>query len=109
MSFAVYLYCAARLLHLPRREREGRDALDRRVIQREYEAYIWSEAGENQISLSSVHVETYWSTEGVWVPSAVTLEGIWTEGQRDMLETVIERDLGIPRERQAWEKDDSSE
>lgn len=81
---------------------ETRDALDRLVIEREYGTYIMDTARLLQVPLQSAEVEARWSTEGLWVPYAVKLNGEPDEEGKVALTSRIQTDLGIPAERQTW-------
>ena len=80
-------------------------SLDRRVIEDEYNAYILDMATKRGLILHEVRVQAQWSMEGLWLPYALTISGEATEGEKTMLEAMIEADLGIPRQRQIWRQD----
>lgn len=69
-----------------------------RLIAERTAAYIWDKA--NTLGLTvTVRVETEPGEGGVPVPSSVHLEGPRSEE----LASYMERELGIPRERQVWQ------
>jgi len=72
--------------------------LSRTIIEEELEAYILDKAQTFGADISSAAVSARWSTEGVWYPVAVTLDGSYNE---DLAE-LIESELGISADRQQW-------
>ncbi len=80
-------------------------SLDRRVIEAEYGAYILDIAAKRGLGLREARVQAQWSMEGLWLPYALTMSGEATEEEKAMLESKIEADLGIPRQRQHWRQD----
>lgn len=84
------------------RSEETRDALDRLVMEQEYAAYIRELGGRLSVPLDAVSVKLRWSTEGVWVPDAVRLQGSADRALRETLSGRIASDLGVPNERQEW-------
>ena len=63
-------------------------------------AYIWDKADAQGLSVSAeVRVEP--GAEGIPVPVSVVLRGAFSES----LSAELERELGIPRERQVWYED----
>ena len=67
------------------------------IIKRETEAYILDKARELQTDL-----DICISLNADLKPSTVTLEGKITELNRQKIEHMIARDLGIPKEDQIW-------
>ena len=72
------------------------------VIASRTEAYILDKATQLGQSVT-VRVETEAGAEGVPLPSAAEVRGRWSEE----LAAYMERDLGIPRERQVWHENES--
>lgn len=73
-------------------------AVSRRSIEAELEAYILDKAQTLGAALTAASVTVEWSTEGYWYPVAAELGG----GYHAALSSLIEGELGIPREAQAW-------
>ena len=71
----------------------------RRVIERECEAYISDRADALGIALGSVSVTARWSEKGFWYPWECSLDGAYSDDLADS----ITGELGIDRERQNWE------
>ena len=70
------------------------------LIERQTAAYIWDKADALGLDLSAeVRVER--GPEGIPLPVSATLTGTYSEA----LSAYLERELGIPRERQVWHKD----
>ena len=90
-----------------RKSEETRDALDRRVIERECAAYIGDKAASLGYVLNGIELEMVWSVEGVWVPHAVSLTGSGAIEARDRLSAILETELGIPPDRQEWRENGS--
>lgn len=84
---------------------EARDRLNRKVIEQECETYILDKAAELGIQELTATVTARWSMEGVWLPYTVSLQGLWTEAQRERLSGRIEAELGIVRASQEWSTD----
>ena len=83
-------------------QEEGK-ILERTYIERECAAYICDAAAQRDIVTGDVTVEARWNDEALlWVPYSVRLEGAYSA----QLSALIERELGIPAERQAWDTDD---
>ena len=74
------------------------ERLNRRSIETELEAYILDKAQTLAAPLQGVRVEARWSTEGVWYPVTVTLDGVYHEA----LARLIESELGIAASAQNW-------
>ena len=72
------------------------------VIASRTEAYILDKATQLGQSVT-VRGETEAGAEGVPLPSAAEVRGRWSEE----LAAYMERDLGIPRERQVWHENES--
>lgn len=72
------------------------------VIGARTEAYILDKAAELGLSVS-VRVETETGAEGVPLPAAAEVSGQRSEA----LAAYMERELGIPRERQVWHETES--
>lgn len=84
---------------------EAYSSLTRSVIEQEYAAYISDKAAEQGLALSSVTVGVEWGGDGVWYPLEAYISG--TEQAKAALMPVIERELGIPEERQYWNNDEA--
>ena len=80
------------------------ERLNRRSIEAELEAYILDKAQTLGAQVERVSVAVRWSTEGVWVPSAVTLDGAYHAA----LAKLIEGELGIAAADQSWRTDEST-
>ncbi|MCI8813133.1 MAG: stage III sporulation protein AF [Oscillibacter sp.] len=72
------------------------------VIASRTEAYILDKAAQLGLSVA-VRVETETGAEGVPLPAAAEVEGPRSEE----LAAYMERELGIPRERQVWHENES--
>lgn len=83
---------------------ERAQILSRTIIEDELEAYILDKAQTLGAAVDGVSVSARWSTEGVWVPVAVTLDGPYSAALAD----VIEGELGIPASEQSWRTDEST-
>ena len=82
-----------------------RDELQRTVIEDECRTYILNKARQMQIDLEDVSVTAQWSMEGIWVPHRAVLTGKTEEQQKNLLSSILETELGIPRSRQEWRTD----
>lgn len=70
-----------------------------RIIKEQLEAYIQDKAS----GLDARIVPEITLTEGETpVPDRVKLTGTWSAWAKDKLEDILERELGIPKERQVW-------
>ena len=70
------------------------------LIERQTAAYIWDKADALGLDLSAeVRVER--GPDGIPLPVSTTLTGTYSEA----LSAYLERELGIPRERQVWHED----
>ena len=78
---------------------EAARELERKVIERECEAYISDRADALSTPLAGCRVEARWSGEGYWYPWSCALAG----PHSGRLAEAIEAELGIPAERQSWE------
>ena len=81
---------------------QARDAELASVIASRTEAYILDKAARLGLSLT-VRVETETGAEGVPLPWAAEVSGPRSEE----LAAYMERELGIPRERQVWHETES--
>ena len=77
-------------------------------IRKETEEYIWSAAERLGISELGVRIILR-RTENGPIPWEAALRGSWTEAQRGELAFLLEGELGIPAERQAWSRKDAGE
>ena len=70
------------------------------LIERQTAAYIWDKADALGLDLSAeVRVER--GPDGIPLPVSATLTGTYSEA----LSAYLERELGIPRERQVWHEE----
>ena len=76
--------------------------LNRFVIERKYEEYIWDKAADLSIRLKRVEVSAAWSGEGVWVPRSVVIGMSGDDPGRRRLAAMIEEHLGIGARDQEW-------
>ena len=72
--------------------------LNRTYIQAELEAYILDKAHTLGAQLSGAAFTLHWSSDGLWYPTEVRLDGPYHRG----LSECIEGELGIPAEKQRW-------
>ena len=79
-----------------------RDSMSRTVIEQECEAYIMDKAEAMGITVDTVKVRAFWSSEGVWVPESAEIRSGCGESEKNRLSDVIFADLGIPAENQEW-------
>ena len=70
-------------------------------IREKTEAYIWNKAKERGVALSDVRVTMAEGREYPY-PQSVTLGWSGDEAERRRLGRIIEGELGVPEERQAW-------
>ena len=87
---------------------EERRELSRRVIERECGEYIMDKAADLSLALRSVKVSARWSREGVWVPERVSIVLVQDAPGREKLASLIEAELGIPKQIQEWSIEGSS-
>ena len=83
---------------------ERAQLLSRTIIEDELEAYTLDKAQTLGAAVNAVSVSARWSTEGVWVPVAVTVDGTYSAALAD----VIEAELGIPQAAQSWRTDEGT-
>ena len=81
---------------------ETKERLNRLVIEDEIRTYIRDKAESEGLVIIRADPVLRWSTEGLWIPDAVSIHWSGTESGRAALERQIEADLGIPPERQEW-------
>ena len=76
--------------------------LNRTYIEEQYEAYILGKAAEAGIDVDGVDLTAQWD-EGslLWFPWQVAVDANFDGG----LSSLIEAEMGIPRERQTWRDD----
>ena len=79
-----------------------RDSMSRTVIEQECEAYIMDKAEAMGITVDTVKVRAFWSSEGVWVPESAEIRSGCGESEKKRLSDLIFADLGIPAEKQEW-------
>ncbi len=85
------------------------DELQRTVIEDKCRTYVLNKAGQMQLELEDVSVMAQWSMEGLWIPHSAILFGELEEQEKALLATVLEMELGIPRSRQEWRTDGTSD
>lgn len=76
------------------------ERLNRMVIEEEYTAYIRDKAEEQGITLADVKLEMSWNTGGYWMPVGVQLYSAAEDENMPGLGSILESQLGIPREKQ---------
>jgi hypothetical protein len=81
--------------------KEKNEALLRSIIEEQTAAWIVEQAEERGAALEAV-VTTAEAGEGVYIPYAVMIRGVWTEAQRDAISRLIVEELDIPPEHQRW-------
>ena len=82
---------------------EERKMLERTYIEEECAAYIGAKATEADAAVYGVSVQAQWDDDGlVWYPWSAIIDGAYDP----TLSNIIERDLGIPGERQEWRNND---
>lgn len=72
--------------------------MNRPVIEAEYAAYILDKAAALGAAVTGASVSVRWTTEGVWVPAAAEVRGLYSAP----LAAAIEAELGIAREEIRW-------
>ena len=82
---------------------EENDLLYETIIEERTAAYILDKAEELGISCQA-EVEYRYDQEGVPYPYRARVTGTWTQEQRQALGQVLEGELGIPPERQIFER-----
>lgn len=65
-------------------------------------------AADLSLTLRSVKVSARWSREGVWVPERVSIVLVQDAPGREKLASLIEAELGIPKQIQEWSIEGSS-
>ena len=84
------------------KEEESGNMLERTYIQDRCAAYICAKAAELGSDLAGAEVLARWDDEAlVWYPWSASLDGAYSSA----LAEAVERDLGIPPERQEWTDD----
>ena len=71
------------------------------IIEQEYAAYIVDKAAELGLTCTA-RVSCRAGEEGLFLPERAEVSGFLTEGERERLSLVIQEDLGIPEEEQAY-------
>lgn len=84
---------------------EQNNLLYKTIIEENTAAYILDKAEELGISCR-VEVTFVYDEQGNPYPGEVVLLGSWTDRQRDALSSVLECELGIPAQRQYFERTD---
>ncbi len=85
---------------------DRRERLNRLVIEQEYETYILDKAGSAGLELTAVAVEAKWDMDGIWVPHTVQIGYRGEERLKAWMTDRITGDLGIPKERQYWSREE---
>ena len=84
------------------KEEEAGNMMERIYIQDRCAAYICAKAAELGAALSGAEVLARWDDEALlWYPWSVSMDG----ARNAALADAVERDLGIPPERQEWAGD----
>lgn len=78
---------------------EQADQAQMEIIRRDTAAYILDKADELQ---AGIRVEVFLSSGDIPKPDSVRVSGEVTPYARKQLQRIIQRDLGIPKEKQAW-------
>ncbi len=86
--------------------KEEVDALHRRYIEAQCEAYILENASRMQIELTEVDVFLAWNTEGYWYPVQAEITAADSKEDVTALKSLIESELGIPIGEQIWKCED---
>ena len=86
--------------------KEEVDALHRRYIEAQCEAYILENASRMQIELTEVDVFLAWNTEGYWYPVQAEITAANSKEDVTALKSLIESELGIPIGEQIWKCED---
>jgi len=86
-----------------RLNQDSNERLNRLVIQSSCEAYILDKAAEQGLDPKSVNVEARWSMDGFWVPDSVSISCNCDGEKMQLMQGIIEAELGIPAERQYWD------
>jgi len=81
---------------------EIRDRLNRRVMERECEAYVREKAAELGIRDLDVQVTARWNIDGFWQPVSAALRSECEVSLKQRLTERIEAELGIPADKQEW-------
>ena len=82
---------------------EENDLLYQTIIEEETAAYIVDKAETLGISCQA-EVRYLYDEDGTPYPYEVELRGSWTQEQREKLEVLLEEELGIPTQRQTFER-----
>lgn len=85
---------------LSRDSQEMNLELNRLVIEDNCESYIKDKGRELGIEVQQVTVEVEWSMEGLWCPISADIRA--ESGRNDELVSIVEAELGIPRESIRW-------
>ena len=81
--------------------REKNNALLRSLVEAQTAEWIVSRAREFGLSVQA-EVTAEEAEAETYVPTSVTLTGIWTQGQREAFSAILAAELDIPVERQRW-------
>ena len=76
--------------------------LQQMFIQSELETYLSDQAAALGIGELQMQIETRQNADGLWVPWASAIEVPLEPWQKDALGRMLQKDLGIPPERQKW-------
>jgi len=74
--------------------------LNRLVIEESCQTYIKDKGAALGVELEEVKVQVQWSMDGVWYPVSAQLSSAY--GRSDELLSVIEAELGIPKNAIEW-------
>ena len=107
-DFDKYALDSAKLFASERELSKGAEKaqreLNRLVIEREYRTYICDKAKAFGIEDIDILLEVRWDMDGIWVPWSVEVHTQAGETETDALKKVIRDELGIPFERQSWNR-----
>lgn len=81
---------------------EAEENLSKTVIQQECCEYILDKARSLGIEQIDISVTLSLNNDDLWVPYAVQITAIMSDEQRQNLAHILDRELGIPEERQTW-------
>ena len=72
------------------------------IIEEECEAYILDKADELGLNVDEVSVTARWSEDGIWYPAGAVLTVSGDDREVEELAALIEAQLGIAKDEQAW-------
>ena len=60
-------------------------------------------AAERGLNPESVNITARWSMDGFWIPDSVSISCSCDGEKQQIMQGIIEAELGIPAERQYWD------